>query len=141
MASQDIVQQLINSVVSDPKLFENLVSHPYSTVREATGAKEVTKEEASEAVAALSILGNGKQLDFGSLADIASKLLAESGGSVHTMADALLSEESTATPSPADIISNLANVNFAKGFAGIDLSDGLGLDDVIGFAGALLGKK
>ena len=106
-----------------------------------TGAEEVSKEEASEAVAAVSLLGNGKPLDFGNLAEIASILLSENGNSVHTMAENLLGEESTATPSPADLIATLANVNFEKGLAGIDLSDGFGLDDVLGIAGALLGGK
>lgn len=141
MANQDIVQQLISSVVSNPDLFSTLVQHPYSAVREATGATDVSKEEASQAVAAVSLLGNGQSLDFSNLAEIASTLLAKNDGSVHTMAANLLSEESTATPSPADLIANLANVNFSKGLAGIDLSDGFGLDDVLGIAGALLGGK
>ena len=141
MANQDIVQQLISSVVSNPNIFSNLVEHPYSTLRDVTGAEEVSKEDASQAVAAVSLLGNGQPLDFGKLAEIASILLSENGGSVHTMAANLLSEESTATPAPADLISTLANVNFEKGLAGVDLSDGFGLDDVLGIAGALLGGK
>ena len=140
MANQDIVQQLISSVVSNPDLFSNLVEHPYSAIRQATGAEEVSREEASQAVAAVSLLGNGQQVDFSNLAEIASSFLAQNDGSVHSMASALLSEESNLTPSPTDIIANLANVNFAKGFAGVDLSDGFGLDDVIGLAGAILGK-
>ena len=141
MANQDIVQQLVSSVVSNPDLFSSLVEHPYSTLRDVTGAEEISKEEASEAVTAVSLLGNGKPLDFGNLAQIASILLSENGNSVHTMAANLLSEESTATPSPADLIATLANVNFERGFAGVDLSDGFGLDDVLGIAGALLGGK
>ena len=141
MASQDIVQQLISSVVSNPDLFNNLVAHPYSAVRDVTGEKEVSKEDASQAVAALSLLGSGKQVDFGSLAEIASQMLNQSNGSVHTMAESFLGAESSFTPSPADLIANLANVNFGKGFAGVDLSDGIGLDDVIGFAAGILGGK
>ena len=141
MANQDIVQQLVSSVVSNPDLFSTLVQHPYSAVREATGAEEVSKEEASQAVAAVSLLGNGQQVDFGNLAELASLLLSKNGGSVHTMANALLSEESDATPDPASLIANLASVNFSKGLAGVDLSDGFGLDDVLGIAGALLGGK
>lgn len=141
MANQDIVQQLVSSVVSNPDLFSTLVQHPYSALREVTGAEEVSKEEASQAVAAVSLLGNGQSLDFGTLAELASTLLSKNNGSVHEMAANLLSEESAATPSPADLIANLANVNFEKGLAGIDLSDGLGIDDVIGFATNLLGGK
>ena len=141
MANQDIVQQLIGSVVSNPDLFSSLVEHPYSTLSEVTGIEEVSKEEASEAVAVVSLLGNGQSLDFGNLAEIASILLSENGGSVHEMASNLLSEESNATPAPADLISTLADVTFGKGLAGVDLSDGFGLDDAIGIAGALLGGK
>ena len=141
MANQDIVQQLISSVVSNPDLFSNLVQHPYSTMRDVTGAEEISKEEASQAVAAVSLLGSGQSVDFGNLGEIASLLLSKNNGSVHEMAANLLSEESAATPSPADLIANLANVNFEKGLAGVDLTDGIGLDDVIGFATGLLGKK
>ena len=141
MANQDIVQQLIGSVVSNPDLFSNLVEHPYSTVSQVTGIENVSKEDASEAVAAVSLLGNGQSLDFGNLAEIASILLSENGGSVHEMASSLLSEESNATPAPADLISTLANVTFNQGAAGVDLSDGFGLDDAFGIATALLGGK
>ena len=141
MANQDIVQQLISSVVSNPDLFSSLVQHPYSTMRDVTGAEEISKEEASQAVAAVSLLGSGQSVDFGNLGEIASLLLSKNNGSVHEMAANLLSEESAATPSPADLIANLANVNFEKGLAGVDLTNGIGLDDVIGFATGLLGKK
>ena len=45
MANQDIVQQLVSSVVSNPDLFSSLVEHPYSTLRDVTGAEEISKEE------------------------------------------------------------------------------------------------
>lgn len=141
MASQDIVQQLVNSVVSNPDLFDSLVQHPYSTVREATGKEEVSRDEVSQALAAVSLLGSGKPVDFGSLSDIASQLLAQNDGSAHAMAQSLLSEQSSLTPNPMDLIANLAKVDFSKGMAGVDLSDGLGIDDVIGFATSLLGGK
>jgi len=141
MASQDIVQQLINSVVSNPDLFSNLVEHPYSALRQVTGEENVTKEDASQAVAALSLLGNGKPVDFSSLGELAATLLAQNDNSVHSMASALLSEESNSTPAPADLISNLAGVTFGQGIAGVDLSDGFGFDDVVGLAGALLSGK
>ena len=148
MASQDIVQQLVNSVVSNPSLMNNLAEHPYSTVREATGQEEVSRDDVSQALAAFSALANGQQVDFGNLASIASSLLADNGRSAHAMAQSLFGapiaeSQSTATQADpiSDMLGNLANVAFGKGVAGIDLSDGLGLDDVIGIAGAILGGK
>ena len=148
MASQDIVQQLVNSVVSNPSLMNNLAEHPYSTVREATGQEEVSRDDVSQALAAFSALANGQQVDFGNLASIASSLLADNGGSAHAMAQSLFGapiaeSQSTATQADpiSDMLGNLANVAFGKGVAGIDLSDGFGLDDVIGIAGAILGGK
>ena len=137
MNSQDIVQQLISSVVSDPTLLNNLAEHPYSTVRDATGLEEVTQDQVSQAVTGVSMLANGQELDFGSLASIASQLLADNGGSAHSLAESLLGAQGP-TPSQDDMISNLANVMFGQGIAGVDLSDGFGLDDVIGLAGAFL---
>ena len=147
MASQDIVQQLVNSVVSNPSLMNNLAEHPYSTVSEVTGQEEVSRDEVSEALAAFSALAGGQQVDFGSLASIASSLLADNGGSAHAMAQSLFgpqiaeSNSASAADPVADMLANLAKVDFAKGIAGIDLSDGIGLDDVIGFAGAILSSK
>ena len=148
MASQDIVQQLVNSVVSNPDLMSNLVEHPYSTVRDVTGQEEVSRDDVSQALAAFSALCGGQQVDFGNLASIASSLLADNGGSAHAMAQSLFGaplaeSQSTATAADpiSDMIGNLANVAFGNGVAGINLSDGFGLDDVIGIAGAILGGK
>lgn len=148
MASQDIVQQLVGSVLSNPDLMNNLAEHPYSTVSEVTGQEEVTRDEVSEALAAFSALASGQQVDFGNLASIAQTMLGDYGGSAHSMAQGLFGapiaeSQSTATTADpvADMLANLAKVDFSKGIAGVDLSDGLGLDDVIGFAGAVLGGK
>ena len=148
MASQDIVQQLVSSVVANPELMGNLAEHPYSTVSQATGGGEVSRDEVSQALAAVSALAGGQQIDFSNLASIASNLLADNGGSAHALAQSLFGEplavsqstETTADPISA-MIGNLANVAFGKGVAGVDLSDGFGLDDVIGLAGAFLGGK
>lgn len=148
MASQDLVQQLIGSVVSNPDLMNNLASHPYSTIRDATGQEDLSRDDVSQTLAAFSSLANGQQIDFGNLASMASSLLAQNGGSAHAMAQSLFGAplaESASTATAADPISdmlaNLANVTFGKGIAGVDLSDGFGLDDVMGIAGAILGGK
>jgi len=145
MASQDIVQQLVNSVVSNPDLMNSLAEHPYSTVREATGQEEVSRDDVSQALAAFSALANGQQVDFGNLASIASGLLADNGGSAHAMAQSLFgsqiaeSNSASAADPISDMIAMLSKVDFAKGIAGVDLSDGLDFGDVLGFAGAILG--
>ena len=148
MASQDIVQQLVGSVLSDPNLMNNLASHPYSTIRDATGQEDVSRDEVSEALAAFSTLANGQQIDFGDLSSLAASMLADNGGSAHAMAQSLFGmplaeSQSTATAADpiADMLGNLANVTFGQGIAGVDLSDGIGLDDVIGVAGAIFGGK
>lgn len=148
MASQDIVQQLVGSVLSNPDLMNNLASHPYSTVSQVTGQEEVSRDEVSEALAAFSTLANGQQVDFGSLSGLAASLLADNGGSAHTMAQSLFGvplaeSQSTATAADpiADMLGNLANVTFGHGIAGVDLSDGIGLDDVMGVAGAIFSGK
>ena len=148
MASQDLVQQLVSSVVSNPNLMNNLAEHPYSTVREATGKQDVSRDDVSQALAAFSALAGGQQIDFGNLASIASSMLEANGGSAHAMAQSLFgsaiaesNNAATAANPIGDMLSNLARVSFGKGIAGVDLSDGFGLDDVIGIAGAILGGK
>lgn len=146
MATQDTVKSLIDSIHSSPDFLSQLASHPYSAVRESTGRQDVSRDEVSEAMAALSALMGGNTVDFGNLSDVASGMLADNGGSAHSMADSLFgsfvggmgnkrSAHSGLTP---DILSNLQHINFAKGMAGVDLSDGIGVDDVIGFAKGIL---
>ena len=147
MASQDLVQQLVGSVLSNPSLMNTLAEHPYSTVAQATGREEVTRDEVSEALAAFSALASGQQIDFANLASIAASLLADNNGSAHTMAQSLFGQQiaESNSPSPsdpvADMLGTLAQVTFGGGKAGVDLSDGLDLGDVIGIAGAILGGK
>lgn len=146
MASENLVQQLVGSVLQDPSLMNSLASHPYSTVSQVTGQENVSREEVSEALAGVSALAGGQALDFGSLSELAASLLADNGGSAHAMAQSLFGiplaeSQSTATPADpiSDMLGNLANVSFGQGIAGVDLSDGFGLDDVAGIAGALFG--
>ena len=147
MATQDLVQQLIGSVVSDPSLMNNLASHPYSTIGNATGREDLSRDEVSETLAAFSSLANGQQVDFGNLAGLAQSLLADNGGSAHTMAQSLFgpqiaeSNSASAADPISDMMGMLSNVSFGQGIAGVDLSDGFGLDDVMGIAGAILTGK
>ena len=147
MALQDIVQQLVGGVLSNPDLMNNLASHPYSTIGEVTGRDDLSRDEVSQTLAAFSSLANGQQVDFGNLASMAQSMLAENGGSAHAMAQSLFGSQiaesnSSSSANPiGDMLGMLSGVSFEKGLAGVDLSDGLGLDDVAGFAGAILGGK
>ena len=147
MATQDILKSLIGSVTANPDFISQLASHPYSAVRESTGAEDVSRSEVSEALTALSALMGGANVNFDELGGIASGLLSQNDGSAHQLAQSLFGnmlggQTSGATSrgiGPAQL-ANLASVSFEKGMAGVDLSDGLGIDDVIGFAKGVLGR-
>ena len=152
MATQEIVQQLIGVVAKNPSILTSLMQHPYSTVKEVTGQEEVSREQAAEVVTATTALASGQQVDFGNIASMAQQLLGKNDNSVHSLATSLLgnalggaSTQANATGGiPADIISNLAGVAFsgntARNKSAIDLSDGFGLDDVMGIIGMFLKK-
>ena len=186
MASQDFIQQIIGSVLSNPSLLTSMVEHPYSAVREASGTQDVSRDDVGQALAALSMLGSGQQLDFGNLASIATKMLSQNNNSAHDLAASLfgtapkvdtnaaqiaaqqaaahaaaaqqaadqaaraagLKGNQTVTNVTADadllgsILGNLGNVSFNnKGMAGIDLSDGVDIGDIMGFAGMFMGNQ
>lgn len=154
MATQDIVQQLLGVVAKNPSILTNLMEHPYSTVAEVTGEdREISKQEAAEVVTATTALASGREVDFGQLGGIASQLLGQNNNSVHSLASTLLGaalgggqqQQQASSGISADILSNLASVAFSGGRAQsrspIDLSDGFGLDDIIGIAGLFLGRK
>ena len=147
MATQDILKSLIGSVTANPDFISQLANHPYSAVRESTGAEDVSRSEVSEALTALSALMGGANVNFDELGDIASGLLSQNDGSAHQLAQSLFGnmlggQTSGATSMGIDPaqLANLASVSFEKGMAGVDLSDGLGIDDVIGFAKGVLGR-
>ena len=146
MDIQELVQTLAGGVADNPDLLGSLMQHPYSTVGNLTNNQNVSSEEASQAVTAMAALAGGKAVDFGNLASVASQLLADNGGSVHSLANALLGSGApmgvdVSSGVSNDILSNLAGAVFQGGIAGVDLRDGIGLDDVMGFASFLMGKK
>ena len=151
MATQDIIQQLIGVVAKNPQILTSLMNHPYSTVAQVTGEdREISKQEAAQVVAATSALASGQAVDFSQLAGVASQLLGQNNNSVHAMSSNLLGNVlGLATPQKQpslqeSIIGNLLGVAFngtqAQAKAPIDLSDGFGLDDVIGLAGLFMRK-
>ena len=146
MDMQDLVKMLVGSAEENPDLLGSLMQHPYSTIGNLTDNNNVSKEEASQAVTAMAALAGGQAVDFDSLGSVASQLLAGNGGSVHSLAEALLGSGApvgvdVSNGVSTDILSNLAGAAFSGGIAGVDLSDGLGLDDLMGFAGFIMGKK
>ena len=152
MGTQDIVKLVVQTIASNPQLLSGLMEHPYSTIGNLTNNNNVSKEEASQVVAATSALAKGQNVDFAGLAAAAAGLLANNGNSVHALANSLLGSGVTITEGSApnkvsnDMISNLAGAVFGNGvaankIAGVDLSDGFGLDDVIGLAGTFFGAQ
>ena len=153
MATQDIIKQLLNVVASNPQILSNLMEHPYSTVAQVTGEdREISKQEAAEVVTATTALASGQSVDFGQLAGIASQMLGKNGNSVHSLASSLLGgamgvaqQQQTHSGIPDDILANLTGVAFngstAQSKNPIDLSDGFGLDDIVGIANMFLGRK
>ena len=152
MQVQDIIGMVAKAVIQNPEVLTTLMEHPYSTVRQATGEENVSKEEASQVVAGVSALAAGNQVDYGSLATMAAKLLSENGDSVHALASSMLGgavaapvDETSGATAPAaasaDTIANLTKLAGSGLIPGVNLSDGIGLDDVIGFATSLLGLK
>lgn len=138
MDIQSIVQQLAGEVAKDPSMLSNMLQHPYSTIGNATGNDNVSKEEASQVVTALSSLACGSAVDFTQLAGMASSMLSQNDGSVHSLANSLLGSGSSqgvnvSNGIPTDLVKNIAGA--------VDLSDGLGLDDILRVAGKFLGGK
>ncbi len=158
--TEAILQQVLSSVTSNPSLLSNMVEHPYSTIGNITNNNNVSKEEASQVVTAITQLAGGQPVNMGNLAGMASQLMGQNNNSVHALSSSLLGNLlgggatsgglfSAAQPAQqsglsANILSNLAGVAFGGGMAqnkqAIDLSDGFGLDDLIGIAGMLFGR-
>ena len=145
MDIQDLVSMLVGGVEDDPDLLGSLMEHPYSTIGNLTGNPNVSSEEASQAVTAMAGLASGQSVDFNDLGSVASQLLAGNGGSVHSLASALLGSGSTQGVNVSNGVSTDILANITSAFAGggprVDLSDGIGVDDVIGFASFFLGGK
>lgn len=157
-----ILQQVLSSVTSDPSLLSNMVEHPYSTIGNITNNNNVSKEEASQVVTALAQLAGGQSVNTNNIASVASQLMGQNNNSVHSLSSSLLgsllgggqssgglfsSAQAQPTSSLAtNILGNLAGAALGSGGlfsnkSAIDLSDGFGLDDALGIASLLFGKK
>ena len=136
MNIESIVQTIAGEVAKNPQMLTSLLEHPYSTIGNATNNDNVSKDEASQVVAAVSQLACGSAVDFGNLASMASGLLSQNNGSVHQLANSLLGSGSTQGVN----VANGIDANLVKNIASaVDLSDGLGLDDLMRVAGKIFG--
>ena len=161
--TEQIVQQLIGSILQNPQSAQTIVEHPYSSVKKVTGQDWVEQSQVAEVISMLGGLAKGKTVDYGLVQERSQSQLAKNGGSAHAMAENVLGslfgfgtaaqqqqvaakQQQAAQSSMAmDILSNLAGVAFSSGKAGakIDLSDGIGIGDILGIAniaGNLFGK-
>ena len=139
MNIESVVQLLAGQVAQNPQMLTSLLNHPYSTIGNATNNNNVSKEEASQVVAAMSQLAGGNSVDFGGLAAMASGLLGQNNNSVHALANSLLGSGST---QGVNVSNGLDATKIAANIAaGVDLSDGLGLDDLFRVAGKFLGGR
>ncbi|MDO4399631.1 MAG: hypothetical protein Q4D27_01630 [Coriobacteriia bacterium] len=139
MNIENVVQLIAGQVAQNPQMLTSLLEHPYSTIGNATNNNNVSKDEASQVVAAMSQLACGSAVDFGSLASMASGLLGQNGGSVHQLANSLLGAGST---QGVNVTNGIDAAKIANCIAsGVDLSDGLGLDDIMRVAGKFLGGR
>lgn len=155
--TEQIVQQLIGSILQNPASAQTIAEHPYSSVKKVTGQDWVEQSQVAEVISMLGGLAKGKTVDYGLVPERSQAQLANNGGSAHAMAESVLGslfgfgqaapqQQATQSNMAMDILGNLANVAFSSGKAGakVDLSDGIGIDDILGIAnlaGGFLGKK
>lgn len=163
----DIASTLINFLAQNPQLITQFLSHPYSVTQEATGASEkLDQTDMSQVVTAAAAMSTGQNVDFSNLAGVASTLLAQNGGSVHSLTNALFGTPETAqqvqqqasaangaaasSPFNLGTLVNLAGALMggssskpkpATGAGLVDLSDGFDVKDVIGLASMFLSNK
>ncbi len=132
MDIQAIASQLMGQIGENPDMFAQFVQHPYSTTAAAAGTDEkISKSDMSQVVTQMAAQATGQSADLGDIAGIASTLLAQNGGSVHSLTSALFggAQKKGGTPSLGDIA--------VKSILGGVAAKGMG--DLIG--GMLGGKK
>ena len=142
MDTMSMIKNLIGGVMQNPDLLGNLSEHPYSTIRQTSGIEEeIPRDQASQVLAAFSALASPGETDLTGLSGLASGVLSDNGNSVHSLAASLFGGAAQSQPTQTNMLSNLANAVLGSelsGVKGIDLSDGFGVDDIIGLAQNLL---
>ena len=140
--TMSMIKNLIGGVMQDPSLLGNLSEHPYSTIRQTSGIEEeISRDQASQVLAAFANLASPGSTDLTGLSNLASGMLASNGNSVHSLAASLFGGAAATQQSQTNMLANLAGAVLGSelnGVSGIDLSDGFGVDDIVGLAKNLL---
>lgn len=90
MDIQSAATQLISALGSNPDLVSQFAQHPYSTTASVTGTDEtISQKDMSRIITQVAAQASGQQLDKSGTKDLASALLSQNGGSVHSLANAL----------------------------------------------------
>lgn len=152
-----IASQLMGATSQDTSLLSQFLEHPYSTTQQVTGADEMlNKTDMSQVLTALAAMTGGQQkadtLDTNSIATLASTLLGKNDNSIHGLTNMLfgtseqVQEQVSKKKTGLDLgtmmsVAGLASTLLGgskKKSTGIDLSDGIGLDDIMALAGGAL---
>lgn len=137
MANVDIATTLIQFLAQNPSLITQFLSHPYSVTQEATGAEEqLSQTDMSEVVTAAAALSTGQNVDLSNLSGVASALLSQNGGSVHTLTNALFG-----TPEQANAIAQQQQQQASVTSGAAQPAVGLDLGTLVSLAGALMGSS
>ena len=126
MDIQSVASQLIGYLGNDPEKITQLVEHPYSTTAAATGSNEtISQKDMSQVLTQVAAQVSNQSLGAGETANLASALMGQSGGSVHSLASSLFggagtSPSSSGGGSTAEILAkSVAGGLAARGMASL----------------------
>jgi hypothetical protein len=90
MDIQAAVSSLMGLLGNNPDLISQFAAHPYSTTAQAVGTDEtISKNDMSQILTQVAAQATGQKVEKDQTADVASALLGQNGGSVHSLASAL----------------------------------------------------
>lgn len=90
MDIQSVASQLVSALGANPDLVSQFAEHPYSTTASVTGSDEnISQKDMSRIITQVAAQASGQELDTAGTKDLASALLGQSGGSVHSLASSL----------------------------------------------------
>jgi len=90
MDIQSAASQLISALGKNPDLLSQLATHPYSTTASVTGTDErISQKDMSRILTQVAAQAGGQDLGTTDTKSLASALMGQTGGSVHSLANAL----------------------------------------------------
>jgi hypothetical protein len=90
MDIQSMATQLIGFLGDNPNLISQFVQHPYSTTAQATGTQgTIGKDDMSQILTQVAAQATGQSFGANDVANMASSLLGQNGGSIHALAGSL----------------------------------------------------